>query len=129
MKIERIQPEIIRVNGKIVTLLGGEVSNDYDLTFAETKAIENFFDKEINIPFNMYINRAAKYYGVPADSLFVKSRKRKVVYPRQLAMSLLRKHTKLSFEEIGNIFGEDHSTVIYSCKVVKDRIKCKQTKL
>lgn len=49
------------------------------------------------------------------------SRKRPIVIGRQIANHLIKKHTKLSLTDIGQIFGgRDHSTVIYSIDVVSD---------
>lgn len=52
--------------------------------------------------------------GVPYWDLFMKSRKREYVYPRQLAQSIL-KEKKFSEREIAELFGQ-HRTTVYNSK-------------
>lgn len=53
----------------------------------------------------------------------LKSRKREIVQPRQIAMYLIKKHTNLSLKQIGSFFGGfDHTTVIHSVQTVEDLI-------
>lgn len=45
--------------------------------------------------------------------VYVVSRKKEVVASRQLAWYLLQKHTRLSYKDLGKMFGgKDHSTVL-----------------
>lgn len=53
----------------------------------------------------------------PADVL-VKSRKRELVYSRQLAMAMCLEFTKATQHFIGKFFARDHSTVIHCKKTV-----------
>ena len=49
-----------------------------------------------------------------------KKRTKTLVLPRHIAMFLCRELLKLSFPEIGRLFGgKDHSTVIYACNVIE----------
>ncbi len=49
-------------------------------------------------------------------------RTKKIAYPRQIAMYLIREYTDLSLPKIGEIFGgRDHSTVVHACdKITKE---------
>ena len=58
----------------------------------------------------------------PAD-LRSKRRSRNVAVPRQLAMYLCRRLLNISFPNIGDVFGRDHSTVIHASSVTERRIK------
>ena len=63
----------------------------------------------------------AEHFSLPIEKLQSKTRKREIVIARQLSMYLAKNHTNDSLKEIGaNFGGRDHSTVIYSCKTVKD---------
>lgn len=55
---------------------------------------------------------------VPFKDMQSKSRKKKIAFPRQVAMYLSRKHTEETLADIGKVFNRDHSTVMHSIKVV-----------
>jgi len=55
------------------------------------------------------------YFNVNRTELYSNSRKHHVLYPRQIAMYLLRELYDLPYKKIGSIFsGRDHSTVMNS---------------
>ncbi len=61
----------------------------------------------------------ADYFQVSIADLKSKSRKKEVVYPRQLAMYLAKEYTELPLKSIGYHFGgRDHSTVIHSIQSI-----------
>lgn len=62
----------------------------------------------------------AAYFNISVVDLMSYKKKRVYSYPRQLAMYLARKHTSLSFKEIGAHFGhKDHSTVVHAIKRIE----------
>ena len=62
-------------------------------------------------------------FGVKPDAVCGRRRTQSVVMPRQVAMYLLRQLTDLSLVEIGGFFGgRDHTTVIYACQKIADRV-------
>lgn len=63
----------------------------------------------------------AECFGVSPGQLKGKQRKRTVLIPRQVAMSLIRELTSMSLKEIGSFFsGRDHSTVLNSINRVEE---------
>jgi chromosomal replication initiator protein len=66
----------------------------------------------------------AEFYGLKTSDLQDKKRNKEVVFPRQIAMFLVKDLTDHSFPEIGDSFGNrDHTTVIHACKKIKEEIK------
>lgn len=61
-------------------------------------------------------------FKVSRDDLRSRSRKRAIVFPRQLAMYLTRKFTEHSLAEIGGLYNRDHSTVLHSIKAITQQI-------
>ncbi len=69
-----------------------------------------------------------QYYDIdPATILTTKSRKRELVFARQLIMYFMRKYTKMSLKSIGSEFAgtsngkkKDHTTVIHSIRTVNN---------
>jgi hypothetical protein len=63
----------------------------------------------------------ADYYDVTVADLKSKSRKKELVYPRQVAMYFAKEFTNLSLKSIGYHFGgRDHSTVIHAIQTISD---------
>lgn len=74
-------------------------------------------DKEVTIDTIQEV--IADYFQVTIADLKSKSRKKEVVYPRQLAMYLAKEYTDLPLKSIGYHFGgRDHSTVIHSVQSI-----------
>jgi chromosomal replication initiator protein len=68
--------------------------------------------------------QVAEHFGVRLADMTGKSRSANIVFPRQVAMYLARRHTKASLHEIGEIFGgRHHGTVLHACKTVSMRMK------
>jgi len=64
-----------------------------------------------------------KYFNVTLGDLKSKRRSTDIVFPRQAAMYLCRKHTSLPFSSIGFKFGgREHSTVLHALKIVEKKI-------
>ncbi|MFQ5512900.1 MAG: chromosomal replication initiator protein DnaA [Myxococcota bacterium] len=64
----------------------------------------------------------ARTYGIGLDELRGRSRRRRLVRPRQIAMYLARVCTEASLKEIGLAFGRDHSSVRYAIESVERRV-------
>jgi len=65
----------------------------------------------------------ADYFNIKTEEIINKSRKKKIVKPRQIAFYLLRSEVDMSYPEIGNfIGGRDHSTAIYAYKKIKKEL-------
>ena len=66
----------------------------------------------------------ADYYNLNLSDMSSRRRPASIAFPRQIAMYLARKLTKLSLVDIGDGFGKrDHGTVIHACKKVKSDIQ------
>lgn len=62
------------------------------------------------------------------EDLLGKGQTKDVVFPRQIAMYLLRHKLKMPYIKIGNLFSKDHSTVMSSIKQITQAIKSKESK-
>jgi chromosomal replication initiator protein len=61
------------------------------------------------------VERTARYFSVPMEDLLSPKRDKDIVYPRQIAMYLLRNELHMSFPKIANELGrKDHTTAIHS---------------
>lgn len=69
------------------------------------------------------LDYVSKYFSVDKEVICGQQRMKEAVAARQVAMFLIRSMTNLSQDDIGKVFGRDHSTVIYSLKEVEKKMK------
>lgn len=65
----------------------------------------------------------AEHFDVRLGDLTGKQRPQYIAYPRQVAMYLCRKMTRLSLPAIGSAFGRNHATVLHACRAIDERMK------
>lgn len=64
-----------------------------------------------------------KFYDISLDEMLGKSREKKVSFPRQIAMYLMRNELQLSFPAIGQeLGGRDHTTAIHADTKIKQNL-------
>lgn len=64
------------------------------------------------------------YFDVSIDDLLGKSREKRLAFPRQIAMYLLREDAKCSYPAIGTHVGDrDHTTAMHACNKIADMLK------
>lgn len=118
-----IQNNVRELEGARISLLAQSSLNkrDIDMDLAK-KVLRNFIkspSKEMTI--DTIQKMVCDYFNVPYDKLMQKTRKREIVQARQISMFLAKSFTKNSLKTIGEHFGgRDHTTVIHSCRTVKD---------
>jgi len=68
--------------------------------------------------------KVAAHFDIRPLDLKAKKRNRAVVYPRQIAMYLVRTFTDFSLPEIGEYFGgRDHTTILYAYAKIQGNLK------
>ena len=76
------------------------------------EAVQHYSPCGKSLDLNNIIAYVSQGYGISAEQLRSKSRKRELVTARNTVFYLARKHTDLSLEEIGSAFNRSHATVI-----------------
>lgn len=88
------------------------------------EALKDLFDRNLPKAIDHHSIREVicNYFDVTEKELDSPKRTKKIAYPRQVAMYLIREYTDLSLPKIGEIFGNrDHSTVVHACdKLTKE---------
>jgi len=79
--------------------------------------------KDARVTMEAVLKAVAEKFQIKPSQLKEKSNTKKVVYPRQIAMYLIKELTDASLPEIGRVFGgKHHTTVIHSVnKIAKER--------
>lgn len=66
----------------------------------------------------------ADYYGISVAEMTSKRRDKHIVFPRQIAMYLIREEIAMSLPAIGQAFGgRDHTTVLHSYEKISNDAK------
>ncbi len=118
-----ITKNIRELRGALITLLAQSsiAQKEVDLELAK-RVLKNIIKtntKEINI--EAIQGMVCEYFDISIDDLVSQVRIRKFTVPRQVAMYLSKKFTGNSLKNIGSHFGgRDHTTVIHSCKTIKN---------
>lgn len=70
------------------------------------------------------INEVARFYDITIDEITGQSREKKLSFPRQIIMFLLRNELKMSFPAIGNeLGGRDHTTAMHAHNKIGNEVE------
>ena len=121
-----IDTNVRELEGVIVSLMAHASFNskeiDMDLARATLKNI--VVDSEREVTVDSILDAVTNHFEVNMTDLKSKSRKRETVFPRQVAMYLMKEFTNLPLKSIGYHFGgRDHSTVIHAVQTISDMLE------
>ncbi len=71
------------------------------------------------------ISEVAKTYNVSVSDILSNRRTASLALARQVAMYIAREMTELSFKQIGEAFGKDHTTVLHNVNKIENFLKDK----
>lgn len=72
---------------------------------------------------NAVLQGVCRYYRIDIERMQSKHRDRDTVWPRQVAMYLMREETDSSLLQIGTLLGgRDHSTIMHGCEKVRSEM-------
>ena len=95
------------------------------------QALENIYGSNLSRPAaprtmltaSAVLEGVCRYYHVEVERLRSKQRDREIVWPRQVAMYLMREETDASLLQIGAALGgRDHTTIIHGCEKVRSEM-------
>lgn len=65
----------------------------------------------------------ADYYELTVKDLKSTARQQKIANARHIAVYLAREVLQMSYESIGEFFNKKHTTIMYSCEMIADKLK------
>ncbi len=121
---ENIKANIRQIEGILKRIrahinLQGIDAMSMDLVKDVTKYI---IDSEKAYAPDYIISKIADFYNVTPEEVVGKGKTRNVTDARQMAIYLIRKLTGLTLEQIGDVIGRDHSTVLHSIRKIEESI-------
>jgi chromosomal replication initiator protein len=120
-----------QIEGTVKKIMAYRDLNDMPMDLASvSRAIDDMVKVENILPTpSLIISQVCKFYSVDEVILRGSQKTKGITEPRQIAIYLIRKLTKLSLPDIGKEFGKDHSTILYSIKKVEMELKKGDTNL
>mgnify|MGYP001029518237 FL=1 len=119
-----VTDSIRELEGIVVSLIGRATVLNVDISLELARGVianaVRINRRQIN--FEMLTAAVCAHYGVDADLVFTKSRKREISDARQVVMFLAKKLLKMPFTAIGVRLGRSHATVLYACKNIEERM-------
>ncbi len=111
---ENLSGDIRRIEGAVIGLVARvNFRHNVNLDMAR-EIVSNLLGRTETVSVDTIRKLVCKHYQVSHEELKSKSRKRSVVFPRQVAMFLSRKFTHASLQVIGMEYNRDHATVLHS---------------
>jgi chromosomal replication initiator protein len=91
---------------------------------AQQRLKDVFADRrQSNLSVEIIQRVVAEEFNLSPNDLKGKKRNQSIVYPRQLAMYIIREITEYTTTEIGQAFGgRDHTTVMHACQKIEERV-------
>ncbi len=122
---ERIKANVRRLEGALMKLVS-YVSLTHEPINRELaeRLLGAIFEEEVSseVTVDKIIKSTADQFDLRVSDITGKKRLASIVGPRQVAMFLARKLTKLSTPEIGEHFGRNHATILHAVQKVEKEI-------
>ncbi len=119
---KHLRGDIRQIESAVIGLVARSsfLRQSIDLALAR-ELIQEILPEEPQITKELILDLVCHHFRITKEELCSKSRKRRITFPRQVAMYLCRKFTGESLQTIGKLFNRDHATVIYAIgKVEKE---------
>ncbi|CDF26954.1 chromosomal replication initiator protein DnaA [Dialister sp. CAG:588] len=124
-----IHTNVRELNGAYNKLVSNAILTKQEITLENTKELLRDiipFDKKKELNMDFITDVVCQYYGISKSSVLSKSRPKKIVTPRQMAMYFCRQELNESYPNIRDFFKrKDHTTVMYACERVDEDLKTK----
>jgi len=87
------------------------------------KDLADFAKVEENLNPNKIIDIVCDHFKLKKEELKKQDRSKKVAYPRQICMYMLRKHTDLNYVDIAHLLNrKDHTTIMHGVEKIESDI-------
>ena len=121
----RVRGNVRELEGALNRLaaLSSFLSSPITIEFAQKHLSNLYIEEREPITVDKVMLATARLYGIRVGDMKASRKMKEVAFPRQVAMYLARKHTNLSFPDLGRAFVRDNSTVQYGCKKIDKQQK------
>ncbi|MBU0878027.1 MAG: chromosomal replication initiator protein DnaA, partial [Candidatus Omnitrophica bacterium] len=123
---KNITTNIRVLEGALILIIAYSLIEDKPIDLELAKDILKDMVREIykRITPGVVLEKVGDYFNISKENLKRGKRNKNIVFPRQVAMYLVRELTELSLPEIGNFWGaKHHTTILYAHKKIKQGIE------
>ena len=124
---ENIQNNVRELEGALNRIIAYQQLNNIETTLEGVKNVLGSLSlsaKKSGLTPKKISNHVADFYDISMANLVGSSRRKELVYPRQITMWLMREELKSSYPSIGQeLGGRDHTTAIHACNKINGQIK------
>ena len=120
-----VKNNIRELEGVLIQLIAQATLNQREIDMVLAKEVIIRFNNNDNreLTVDLIKEMVAEHFGISVDKLGSKTRKQEIALARHLSIYFSKEYTKNSLKTIGKYFGgRDHSTILHSCKTIKDRM-------
>jgi chromosomal replication initiator protein len=115
--VRQLESGLIGITAK-ASLLGNKI----DLNLAQS-VVETIVRERREITLDTIKKTVSKHFQISVKDLVSRSRKQKILRPRQIAMYLSRHYTDQPLQAIGKSFNRYHATALHAIGVIEVGIK------
>lgn len=115
--VRQLESGLIGVTAKS-TLMGKPI----DLTLAES-VVRTIAQHKKTVTIDVIKKLVCEHYSISTEEMVSRSRKKRIVWPRQMAIYLSRKYTDQPLQLIGKSFNRYHATILHSIAAVEKALK------
>lgn len=125
--VDAVQSNIRELEGALNKIIAFHQLKNAEPTKETIRAILSTFEnksiKKTRTPREI-ISEVAKYFDISIEDLLGKSREKKLSFPRQIIMYILRNELKMSYPAIGaELGGRDHTTAMHAHTKISTEIE------
>ncbi|MGC9324648.1 MAG: chromosomal replication initiator protein DnaA [Desulfomonilia bacterium] len=103
-----------------IIAMGSLMKREITLDLAK-EFLEGTLEKQERITIPYILEFISKNFELSPEILISPSRKRDIIYPRQIAIFLCRRYTDEPLQTIGTAFSRKHSSIIHSLETIENK--------
>jgi len=129
MIAEHVTGNVRELEGAILKLLAYSslCNKPVSVDIAEKVVREDGHHEKADLRISQIEQQVAEYFNYTVSDIRSSKRTRSLALARAVAMYMARKHTAMSFPEIGKYLGnKNHSTVVLACQKIEQQLESKQ---
>jgi chromosomal replication initiator protein len=123
----RIQKNIRELEGALIRVLAHASINGQQITLEVAQQIlRDIIPVQESTPVSIdaIVHTVAEHYSIAVEEMRGKRRDKHIVFPRQVAMYLIREETESSLPVIGSAFGgRDHTTALHAIEKITELVR------